>query len=160
LKRKQNKFSFRFLNRFEILGCRPAEIIPEIGFVASPLPAGFISTRWSLPAVIIFDGEKVNIPSSFFRVDVSHIENDETFNDVFNVTDTSIILSSPMWGADYVFSILCSHPSLGPLNCGTWTVEAVVASTPECFAHTSACRLPDRGNQQDRSNELIVSFSF
>ena len=124
-------------------------IVPEIGFVSNPLPAGFISTRWSTPTVVIIDDERVPVPTALFRVNVVHVENDEKFVDAFNVSDTSIILSSPMWGASYDFSVQCSHPSLGPLNCGSWSVEAVVGSTPECFAHTTACRLPDRGKDQD-----------
>ena len=60
------------LHRFEILGCVPSEIVPEIRFAATPLPAGFIETRWSLPAVLISNGEKVTLPSDYFRVNVTH----------------------------------------------------------------------------------------
>jgi hypothetical protein len=61
--------------------------------VSSSLPAGFIATRWSAPSAIIAGGEVVGVPNANFRVNVTHVENEETFVDVFNVTDTSIILS-------------------------------------------------------------------
>ena len=92
---------------------------------------------------------------------MTHIENDENFFDNFNVSDTSLILSSPMWASDYSFAVKCSHPNLGLLNCGSWTVEAVVGSNPDCFAHTPACRLPDRGeiwlNQKLTPKESLIN---
>ncbi len=45
--------------------------------------------------------------------------------------------------------------SLGNLNCGGWSIEAVVASNPDCFAHTPACRLPERGKEECRLHNNV-----
>ena len=44
--------------RFEVLGCLIREgasgsFVPDISFSSAPLPSGFLSARWSDPAVVI-----------------------------------------------------------------------------------------------------------
>ena len=46
--------------RFEIIGCNPEQIIPEINFTAISQPAGYIEASWSQPQLIIANQELGN----------------------------------------------------------------------------------------------------
>ena len=39
--------------RFEIIGCDPNEVIPEIHFSAKSQPAGYLEASWSEPQLMI-----------------------------------------------------------------------------------------------------------
>ena len=60
--------------RFEILGCHPDLITPEISFQAISKPAGYLETSWSQPQLIIAKSEVVTLNSRHYLVNVSHIE--------------------------------------------------------------------------------------
>ena len=54
--------------RFEILGCDPDQVIPEINFKAVPQPAGYLESSWSKPLLIIAQNEVVTLESSHYLV--------------------------------------------------------------------------------------------
>jgi len=75
----------------------------------------------------------VTLASPHYLFNITHTENGEKVIDNYNVSDTGLILSNPLWGENYFFSALCFHPILGPINCGNWVFEAMVQTTPVSY---------------------------
>ncbi len=130
--------------RFEILGCNPANVIPEVNFNATSEAAGYLSALWSDPTLIIADNMLVNFPTVNYLLNVSHLE-DGLVMDSFNLTDTSLILPKPLWDTTYTFDLKCSHFELDLIDCGRFEVKAIIEDAgDDCLGRKPTCPLEDR----------------
>jgi hypothetical protein len=131
--------------RFEILGCSPDTIIPEVNFSAIARPAGYLEAVWSQPQLIIAEAEVVTLPSRHFLVNASHIEDDLVLHQ-FNVSDNNLILPRPLWDTTYTFDLDCAvHEDIDHLDCGRFEVKAIIEKADEkCMANLPGCPIDER----------------
>ena len=134
--------------RFEVLGCLIREgasgsFVPDISFSSAPLPSGFLSARWSDPAVVIAGRETVYLDTADnFLVTAS--SNGETNSEFRNTTSHGLILPRPLWGSDYTFGVKCIYQGR-EIDCGEHYVESasIYDSSEDCFAHAAGCAVGD-----------------
>ena len=132
--------------RFEILGCHPELITPEINFEAVSKPAGYLEAMWSQPQLIIARNEAVTLKSQQYLVNVSHIEDDLILQE-FNVSDNALIVPKPLWDTTYTFNLECTHENFleNNLNCGRFEVKAIIHDAPkDCLKNLHTCPIEDR----------------
>lgn len=130
--------------RFEVLGCDPDLVIPEVNFTAISKPAGYLEAAWNQPQLLIAKDEVVTLKSKFFKVNVSHIE-DSLILDEFHVSDNGLILPRPQWDTTYTFDLECFYDDLDYLDCGRFEVKAVISViSKECLSNLPTCPLEDR----------------
>ena len=130
--------------RFEILGCDPTQVIPQINFQAKPQPAGYLETFWSNPQLIIAQNEIVTLESHHYYLNVSHLEENLVLQQ-FNLSNNGLILAKPQWDTTYTFDIHCVHEDLHILDCGRFEVKAIIeGATKQCLSQASTCPMDDR----------------
>ena len=144
--------------RFEILGCDPDQVIPEINFEAVARPAGYLETFWSNAQLMIAGNEVVTLESSHYLVNVSHIEESLVLQE-FNLSNNGLILPKPQWDVTYTFDLHCIHEDLHVLDCGRFEVKAIIdKASRECLEQSSACPMEDR--IQFMKPELLSAMSL
>lgn len=144
--------------RFEILGCDPNHVTPEVFFEATAKPAGYLEATWSQPQLVIAQNEVVTLKSRHFVVNVSHLE-DNLIVQEFNVSDNQLILPKPQWDTTYTFNLVCiQHELEHDLDCGRFEVKAVLQRVSEsCLMNLPACPIEQR--VQFVTPEVITAVS-
>ena len=133
--------------RFELLGCHhKSGGRSELAAVAKP--AGYLSVGWIQPKVTLPEEEDHQLESTHFLLKVEHMEGKEEVVEVYNTSDHSLLLPSPLWGAVYTFSLTCWQSSQ-PLPCGEKTLLAKPNISLACTSQPAFCSEEDqvRGSQ-------------
>lgn len=123
--------------RFEILGCHPESVTPEIHFEAESKALGYIEANWSQPQLTISNNEVVILPTQHYLINVD--------DQSINVSDNRLIMPRPLWGKIYSFNVECLHENLNNLNCGQFQVKAIInGATQDCLENMPPCPIEKR----------------
>ena len=125
------------VSRFEILGCS-SQAVANTSLTSVAQSPGYIGVTWQHPTVNIPDNSEFPLYSSYFLVNVTHMEEEEMVVEVYNISDTSVNIARPLWGAVYKIILTCWIHDV-PLQCGSSQLVAEPRPSAACRAHSSFC---------------------